>query len=453
MFQRRLLTLPMNELFLKRMESLLKEDYPAYLNTLNEPFHRGLRVNTLKITPKELKRRLPFELKPTRISDTVFTISNELKQLGTSFEHRAGLYYLQEVSAASAVEVLDPQPGQWVLDLCAAPGGKSTQIAMKMKNQGILFANEVDSGRAQILLSNIERCGISNAVITNASISALKEIYAGAMDRILVDAPCSGEGMFKKESEALKAWSLEHVRSCAIRQGKILEDAVGMLKEDGRLVYSTCTYSIEENEAVINELLKHHPEMEQLDCGVEFGRPGVDLEYVSGKKVRRIFPMEEGEGHFVALLHKKGKSTGPLRRFKRIAPSSLALIDAFLKEQLDEEFGLLTTVLQDKVYLSAFEFFDFKGIRVLRQGILAGEIRKGRFEPHQHFYVSALFQSHFLKQLDCNEEEIGRIIHGETLNKPVRGFYALANEGIVFAFGKGDGTTLKNRYPKGLRSH
>lgn len=440
----------MNEIFLKRMEELLKEEYPAYLKTLNEPVHRGLRVNTLKISVEQLKKRVPFELKPTKISDTVFEISNELTSLGNSLEHRFGLYYLQEVSAASAVEVLDPKPEEWVLDLCAAPGGKTTQIAMKMQNQGILFANEIENSRAQILLSNCERCGVSNAVITSSTPTALAKVYEGLMDKILVDAPCSGEGMFKKESQALTDWSKEHVLACSNRQKKILEDALKMLKKGGILVYSTCTYSLEENEGVIDYILQNHPEMELLDCQCDFGRFGFDYGMTDGKKVRRIFPMDQGEGHFIAKMQKKTEQAQAKINYLELEKDKTA--HSFVKEALIYSDDLYMHRINDHVYLSSFKPFSLKNIKVLRQGIQLGELRKGRLEPHQHFYVSALLENRLSKKLECTEEEVYRFFKGECLNRSqIKGYWALEYQGNVFGFVKADGTVAKNHYPKGLR--
>lgn len=440
----------MNEIFLKRMEALLKEEYPAYLKTLNEPVHRGLRVNTLKITADALKDRLPFDCKPTKISDTVFEISNELTSLGNSLEHRFGLFYLQEVSAASAVEILDPKPNEWVLDLCAAPGGKTTQIAMKMQNKGILFTNEIDHARSLILLSNCERCGVSNAVITNSTPTALAKVYEGWMDKILVDAPCSGEGMFKKESQALSDWSEEHVNSCSIRQKKIMDDALKMLKEGGILVYSTCTYSLEENEGVIDYVLENHPEMELLDCQCDFGRVGYDFGKTEGKKVRRIFPMDQGEGHFIAKMRKK--TSQPQAKMSYLELEKDKVANSFVQEALTYSDDLYMHRIHDSVYLSSFKPFQLKNIKVLRQGIQLGELRKGRLEPHQHFYVSALLENRLAKKHECCKEEVYRFFKGESLNCPqLKGYWALEYQGNVFGFVKADGMIGKNHYPKGLR--
>ena len=292
----------MNEQFLARMRELLGPDYDAYVETLNNPPFRGLRANLLKIQPDALVKRQFASLSPSPFAQEGFVLTGSETGLGNHIYHRQGLFYMQEPSASSAVTILDPQPGDWVLDLCAAPGGKSTQIAARIGQSGFLIANEIDGGRARVLMSNLERLGVSEAVITHASPERLCPQLGGWMDKVLVDAPCSGEGMFKKEDRALADWSVEHVRACGQRQQKILESAVFTLKEQGILVYSTCTYAPEENEQVIDQFLRKHPEMELIDCSVDFGRPGLSTGLVDGAKVRRIFPMDQGEVHFVAKL-------------------------------------------------------------------------------------------------------------------------------------------------------
>lgn len=202
---------------------------------------------------------------------------------------------MQEPSASSAVEVLDVQEGDWVLDMCAAPGGKSTQIAAKLQHSGLLVSNEIEAKRAAVLMSNMERLGFSECMITNARPDELAKEMGGWFDKVLVDAPCSGEGMFKKHAKAMDDWSVEHVASCAMRQKLILESAYETLKEEGILVYSTCTYSMEENEEVIYAFLKHHEDMELLDCQVNFGRSGFSYRDLDVTKVRRIFPMDQGK--------------------------------------------------------------------------------------------------------------------------------------------------------------
>ena len=280
----------MNELFLERMKALLKEDYPAYVESLAMPAFRGFRVNPLKTTPERLFEYFKVKVKPSPFISNGFILEEE-DRLGKSLVHKQGLIYMQEPSASTVVQLLDPKPGEMILDLCAAPGSKSTQIAEYMQQEGTLIVNEIDHKRSQVLLSNIERLGISNAIVTNASPEKLCPVLKNCMDKILVDAPCSGEGMFKKEDEAIKDWSEEHVLACALRQRKILDSAYEALKGGGILVYSTCTYSKEENEETVEYFLDHHPDMELVPIEVNWGRAGMDTKYPT-HLCRRIFPMD-----------------------------------------------------------------------------------------------------------------------------------------------------------------
>lgn len=436
----------MSQEFFQRMKELLKDEFDDYLEALDDPMHKGLRVNTLKWNSEAFLNSGLCEAKPTSMSQHIFEIPEDVK-LGKTIEHHQGLFYLQEVSACSAVEVLDPQPYDRVLDLCAAPGGKTTQIAMKLDNKGLLITNEIDAQRAQILLSNCERCGVSNAIITNASPDVLCPVLEGTMDKVLVDAPCSGEGMIRKHSVALEEWSLANIKACAARQKRIVDQAVHVLKPGGIMVYSTCTYAMEENEEVIDYLLASHPEMELLDTTDRFGRPGFDYGLCEGSKVRRIFLMDGGEGHFVARLRKKEGSSKELKkmRLSQVHPSAVQ----FMKQQLDVSMNV--AVLKDKVYL-AEQFYDLGKIKILRQGICAGEIIKDRFEPHQHFYSSALLKPHFKKITSCSHDEMIKFMQGEVLMKPVeKGYIGLSYQGHLIGFGKSDGQFIKNKLPKGLR--
>ncbi len=357
---------------------------------------------------------------------------------------------MQEPSASSAVEVLDVQEGDWVLDMCAAPGGKSTQIAAKLQHSGLLVSNEIEAKRAAVLMSNMERLGFSECMITNARPDELAKEMGGWFDKVLVDAPCSGEGMFKKHAKAMDDWSVEHVASCAMRQKLILESAYETLKEEGILVYSTCTYSMEENEEVIYAFLKHHEDMELLDCQVNFGRSGFSYRDLDVTKVRRIFPMDQGEGHFVAKMKKHGQAV--MSRKKEVADTALPMFaQAFLKSQLAKQ-PAHTLLLQDKLYLKQTPFLFIKKIHILRQGILAGEIMKNRIEPHQHFYSASLHQDKFLQTYDMRDEECHLFLQGHPLSvSAYKGYTALLWHQHPIGFAKGDGMVLKNKYPKGMR--
>ena len=272
-------------------------DVAAFLASAQKPHVKGLRVNTLKIDPE---RFLKFHLAaaPTPFCKEGFYIPSEEK-LGNHPLHHAGAFYLQEPSAMSAVTALDPRPGDRVLDLCAAPGGKSTQIAARLSGAGFLLSNEIVKSRANILLSNMERMGVLNAAVTNCHPDVIADACFEAFDKVLVDAPCSGEGMIRKDPTILENWSEENVTACALRQQKILNSAARCLKPGGVLVYSTCTFSKEEDEDVIEQFLKEHSEFSLEPIAASFGRPAIDL-----PSARRILWTDGGEGHFVARLRK-----------------------------------------------------------------------------------------------------------------------------------------------------
>lgn len=440
----------MNNAFLERMQKMLKDEYEDYLKTLDEDFYRGLRINPLKVKIEDFLNLNLYELNPTPFAKESFYIDANLKGIGNSAEHLSGMFYLQEPSASSAVSVLDVQKGDWVLDLCAAPGGKSSQIAAKLMNTGFLLSNEIDSSRAQILLSNMERFGVSENMITNAYPEKLCEQVQGWFDKVLVDAPCSGEGMFKKHSKAINEWSVEHVEACAKRQLNILDSAYLTLKENGILVYSTCTYSQEENEGVIYEFLKKYPDMELIDCGVEFGRSGIAYADLDVSKVRRIFPMDHGEGHFVAKLRRTSENKAS--KMKTVEPKKIdECVIKFMRDNLESN-DLKLYQVDDKVYAMKNSMIQLNKIKILRQGIMCGEVIKNRFEPHQHFYMASLLLNKHQQTYELNEEETVTFLSGNVL--PVsgyKGYVALLRHGIPLGFGKGDGMSIKNKFPKGLR--
>ena len=438
----------MNQTYLDHIKKLLHDEFDAYVDTLSLPAYRGLRVNPLKVSAKELEKVSPWELEPSSFHAFSYYISRDEKGIGRHPYHIAGLFYLQEPSASGVVDQLNVQPGNWVLDLCAAPGGKSSQLAAGLHHTGLLVSNEIDRKRAMILLSNLERMGVGENIITSSKPDVLCHEMAGCFDRVLVDAPCSGEGMFKINEQAMMDWSMEHVRACAVRQKHILDSAYEALKSGGILVYSTCTYAIEENEAVIDAFLRDHADMELLTIQADFGRPGFDYGMVDGSKVRRIFPMDRGEGHFMAKLIKHGDThSAVLKTVHSLLPAEAK---AFLKTQLTK-LPAYTMMIQDKLYMMEHEPLQLKKTTVLRQGILAGEVVKKRFEPHHHFYMAAQDQPKLLNRYEMNEEECARFLHGDVLPFHQRGYYAMCWQGYVLGFAKGDGTYLKNKLPKGLR--
>ena len=288
------------ESFLQRMQELLGEEYPAFLAAYDKPHYKGVRLNPLKCTQETLEQHFPGSLRPSPFSPLCFY--SETEKVGSLPLHHAGAFYSQEPSASSAVTLLAPEPGERVLDLCAAPGGKSTQIAGLLKGQGLLWSNEIVRNRATVLLSNMERLGVGNAVVSSCHPETLCSRLTGFFDKVLVDAPCSGEGMFRRDSQAVTEWSEEHVKACAQRQLAILHSAAQAVREGGVLVYSTCTFSPEENEGVIRRFLEEEPAFVLESPGVSFGRKTEALDAV------RIYPMDGGEGHFAARLRRVGEN-------------------------------------------------------------------------------------------------------------------------------------------------
>ena len=436
--------------FLDRMKTYLSpEDFAGFCSCYDRPHLRGIRLNTLKCTPEILEKHFGGRLRPSPFSPLSYYLDDDFK-VGTDPMHSAGAYYSQEPSASSAVTVLDPHPGDKILDMCAAPGGKSTQTAALLGGRGLLFSNEVVRSRANLLLSNTERMGIRNAVITSVYPDQLAEKYEGYFDKVLVDAPCSGEGMFRRDDVAVSEWSPEHVESCAVRQRQILDSACRCVKNGGILVYSTCTFSKAENEDTVEAFLKSHSDFELVPLNLPFGRGGLD-----GMPVCRIFPMDGGEGHFVAKFVRKAGASS----FVPLHPASSQKADIkasweLLRDITDADFSGSIEVIKDKVYIIPEEMPDVKGITVLRAGVQLGEIVKSRIEPH-HSLFTALSGKEVRRKLDfkADDRRLLDFLHGLETECEEKGYTAVCVNGITLGFGKASGGVLKNKYPKGLRYH
>lgn len=431
------------EAFLERMKGYLGEEYIAFVSSYDSPVTKGIRVNKLKCTPQKLIDLMPIKLLPSPFCSDSFYSEEEIK-VGFNPLHSAGAFYSQEPSASVPVELLDPKPGDLVLDMCAAPGGKTTQIASKLKGKGLVICNEVVKNRANILLSNVERMGIANAVVTSSYPEKFAETLPEFFDKIVVDAPCSGEGMFRKNSEAVTEWSPEHVTSCAVRQLAILNDAAVCLKKGGTLVYSTCTFSYEENEGVITEFLKTHPDFELVPVKAEYAHTGLNE-----MPVVRIYPMDGGEGHFAAKLKKLGESDADYRSRDKRNDETIDLLETITAKKWDN-----VTVVKDKIYLLPKDLPNLKGLNVLRAGVLFGETVKNRIEPHHHFFMaSSIDDIYNTINLDINSDELISFLRGEEIEADTKGYTAVCVNGITIGFGKASNGRLKNKYPKGLRYH
>lgn len=443
------------EKFLEKMKEILSTDFDAFLECLGRPGFRGIRWNPLKCTLDNLQKNLPFQLTPTPFSSLSFYIPPEVERIGSLPMHHAGAFYVQEPSASSAVTVLSPNPGEKILDLCAAPGGKSTQIAALLAGEGLLWSNEYVKNRASVLLSNIERMGIENAVVSSCHPETLCTQLAGFFDKVLVDAPCSGEGMFLHDEGAVSAWSPEHVISCAARQQSILDSAAKAVAPGGYLVYSTCTYSMEENESVVQQFLTQHSEFQLVNCDVNFGRASSIL-----PMTRRIFPMDGGDGHFVAKLQKQNGDSyhGKLFQIKSSKnQQNLSMAEDLYhsltnknKQPIFYENGNYIFILPE-ISLPAMQ-----GLHILRAGVFFGEIKKNRIEPAHHFYMAV--DPVTLRQrieLSRTDDKIYQYLRGEEIavSPELRGYTGVSIADVMVGFGKSSNGKLKNQYPKGLRNH
>ena len=424
------------EAFLNRMKEQLGQEYPAFLESLERPRAVALRFNPLKGEAP----MLPFVKEPVPWEPQGFYYDPEARP-GLHPYHEAGVYYLQEASAMSAVALLEPRPGERICDLCAAPGGKTTQIAGRMAGEGFLLCNEINPKRAKILSRNMERMGVANALVTNEHPQRLAERFVGFFDRVLIDAPCSGEGMFRKEEAAVTDWSPETVEMCAHRQGEILRSGAAMVRPGGRLVYSTCTFAPRENEEAIERFLQDHP---------EFSLEAVDAPWFEGDSgTYRMWPHKLlGEGHFAAVLRKSGGREDEVR---------LAESCKLPKEWLDFAKQMSICLPTGKalqfgqsLYWAPEDMPDLRGLKVLRPGLELGEVKKGRFEP-AHALALWLKPDDRSHDLTADSPEVKAYMHGETIPTDGTGWCLVSVDGYSLGWGKGDGKILKNHYPKGLR--
>lgn len=424
------MTLP--KAFLDRMQRQLGGDYEAFLSALSEPPKRALRVNTLKTSIEDFLGHMDCELRPTGLLPESFYVPPDF-QPARSPLHRAGHFYMQEPSAQLPVQALPLKTDMAVLDLCAAPGGKASQIAAALGNSGMLLANEPVPARAKTLAGNLERLGVTNAIVTCMQPERLSALLPSCFDAVLVDAPCSGEGMFRKDEGAQKDWSSAHVAACALRQTAILNAAAIALRPGGTLVYATCTFAPEENGDVVAAFLKTHPD---FNCDLQ----------------RQVYPHERiGEGQYFARLHRIGEASNGMRP---TAAENIAAWEAFRAANLpalpcqrpmllpDGRVFLLPTLLPPA----------FDRLHIVSAGVLAGEVKNERFLP-AHALAMA-FPEAFSQYAPLSKQTLPRYLHGEALSCEAArsGWCAVRYEHLVLGLGKASGGMLKNHLPKGLRN-
>ena len=488
------------ELFVERMKNLLPEDeFKEFIDSFGDTDERyhALRINTLKA-----KEDNSFEKIADRLSEcfgeglgekvpweNTAIYYNEKVSPGKHPYHEAGLYYIQEPSAMAPVHFLDPRPGEKILDLCAAPGGKSTQIAVKMQGKGILISNEINRERAKILSLNVERLGITNCMVLNEAPQNLSGRFEGYFDKILVDAPCSGEGMFRKNEIATTEWSPQNVENCALRQREILDHASKMLAPGGTLVYSTCTFAPSENEESIYRFIIDHPDFHVQKVPLTDGMDNAREEFISEKcfdeigrdekkllevkNAIRLWPHKlHGEGHFLCVLKRDGDKLSadnyvPGGRNLPARKEILKIFETFAKETLvfkenssnttksGLNLGETVFLFGDQLYLSPNDMPSADGLKVMRPGLHLGTIKKDRFEP-SHALALAMKAEDAVNTVDFSGDsvEIRQYLNGQTLRwgeGSGKGWTLITVDGYSIGWAKQANTMLKNHYPKGLR--
>ena len=425
------------EKFLERMRNQLGEEYEQFLSSLERPRAVALRFNPLKGDVPQL----PFVGENVPWEPRGFYYDPQSRP-GLHVFHEAGVYYLQEASAMAPVALLDPKPGERVCDLCAAPGGKTTQIAGRMMGEGFLLCNEINPKRSKILSRNIERMAVPNALVTNEHPGNLAKRFPEGFDKVLIDAPCSGEGMFRKEEAAVADWSLETVEMCARRQAEILHSGARMVRPGGRLVYSTCTFAPEEDELAVAAFLESHPDFEPEIIAAPWFVPVENGGH-------RMWPHKLlGEGHFAAVLRKKGEAEAeytPIQGAK--LPKEWLSFAKELEIELPEGKAIL---FGETLYWVPVGVPDLARLKVLRPGLELGTVKKGRFEP-AHALALWLKDCKNVQSYPADSREMEKYIHGDVVPSGLRGWTLVTADGYSIGWGKGDGNVLKNHYPKGLR--
>lgn len=454
-----------------KMKALLGDEYPAYIDAFSKPRLYGLRVNTLKISTAEFEKICPFPITKIPYIDNGYFYDGDLYQPAKHPYYFAGLYYLQDPSAMTPASRIPVSRDNKVLDLCAAPGGKSTELAAKLAGTGLLVANDISAKRAKALQKNIELFGVRNSLITTEYPEKLSRFFNGYFDRILIDAPCSGEGMFRKDPDMIKAWDTDSPKKYAAMQKDIVKYAVLMLAPGGYLLYSTCTFSPLEDEETVMEILRLDKRLSLCDIapyeGFAKGRPDVVKNGISDlEKCVRIFPHKmDGEGHFLALFHmeESDETHTDIASSKRNNKSNKKKIS---KEDLAsfEEFRSHLKINMDTKDIESHEgmlFYDknipeAKGLSFLRKGLFLGECKKKRFEPSQALAMAIRSDEYDnILNLSADDDRVIRYLKGETISAEGSdendGLILICVDGYPLGWGKKQRQTIKNKYHSGWR--
>ena len=439
----------MNELFKKQMKDLLKDEYDDFKKALEKPSIKGFYTNPLK---KDILPYLDSQyIKPHVVVKNGYYFDYEHYPLGKSPFFLCGAYYIQEPSAMLVSHFLDVKEDDYILDMCGAPGGKTCAIASRLSNEGLMITNDIVPLRAKILSENVERFGLQNTIVTNCDPLSFVKILPGFFDKIILDAPCSGEGMFRKNDQAIDTWSLEKINECTHIQRQLLDAAMILLKDGGQLIYSTCTYNTQENEEQINYLLNHY-DCQLIPLTKSHGMSeGKDM-----KEAVRLYPHKyNGEGHFIALIQKIGTSKPTKSKALKAHTSkqNQKLVEDFYKHYLNIKVPKYLYDNQNHIYAIKPQFPNLEGIRVLRNGLYLGECKKNRFEPS--LALALTLQKEDVKQSYTyheTDQAIQKYIHGEAIEgSQQKGYGVIFVEDFPLSFYKESQHQAKNLYPKGLR--
>ncbi|MBN2259607.1 MAG: RsmB/NOP family class I SAM-dependent RNA methyltransferase [Clostridiales bacterium] len=427
--------------YTESLKDLLNDEYEEFINHYKESRTYGLRVNTLKLTPEAFEKIFPYKITKIPWTSDGYYYSGE-DDITRSPLYYAGLFYVQEPTAMAPVEILEPESNSYVLDFCSAPGGKTVQIASKLNQTGVIFANDINFNRLKAVIKNIEKYGIKNAVVINNKEEEIAEKFQSYFDFILVDAPCSGEGMFRKDEKMVNSWSLDEVDKYANMQKNLLFNAEMVLKSGGSLLYSTCTFNKKENEDQVSNFIEETG-IELIDVKKENGfSEGVGI-----KEVVRLFPHKlRGEGHFLAKFKKKGidESFEHIPSATEAPPEFTEFMDKYFVENLRGHFRLYG----DKLYMSPVAEDKLVGLNVLRNGWYLGEIKKSRFEPSQSFAMG-LSCKEFNNRISFSQSDTNVIkyLKGDTLHYAgENGWYLVCVEGYPLGWAKLSQGVLKNKY-------
>ena len=457
----------LHEAFKERMRDLLGEMSEEFFKALDEGREvKGIRVNTAKCDPEAFFDVWEGELRAISYCKEGF-IPTEQRGLGNTAAHHAGMIYVQDPGAMAALTALDIEEGWHVLDMCSAPGGKSSQAAALIGEEGFILSNEIVPKRAKTVVSNFERLGIANAIVTSLDTSELPKLFEGEFDLVICDAPCSGEGMFRKDCPAIEEWSEAAVIACAERQSEILKNAPRLIKGGGYLLYSTCTYSLEENEMTVDAFLSENPDFELVAVRDSLRDATADGIVFEGAKCqslnlcRRFYPHKsDGEGQFVALMKKRENDDNfktILYKSTEIQPTKQEseIVKAFFKENLYEPPAARLVKYRDNLMLTPHGMpIPPKG--VFMAGVLLGEIQKGILRPsHQFFSVFGALMKR-IENLENGDARLDKYLLGEEIecrDFEGGGWCCVAYHGVPLGGGKASGGVIKNHYPKGLRKN